>query len=288
MDVRLDLLELVHHLEDAVLGLEDVVAVEERLRRDLEQERVGRVAEDARSSFHLRVPERRPRVGALHMVGVGDDRDVPREAAHARHVVLVVGPAVTLGEVRRRRDVGGLVSREDVAVDRALQARPRASRRRPAPPAAIACWSCTTHTSDVGWDTDSTSTPNSSVKAGYISRVLLEEAAVGPHLDRGPLDVRGVSASGSSPSPAAPARWAHAARIAGIPTAARPGAHPASGGRVARSSGNVCSPRIRSMSMTHLRSRTVPRRLPVSRKRPQADHVRCDRLRRKEPEGRQR
>ena len=39
-----------------------------------------------------------------------------------------------------------------------------------APPAAIACWSCTTHTSDVGWDTDSTSTPNSSVKAGYISR----------------------------------------------------------------------------------------------------------------------
>ena len=39
-----------------------------------------------------------------------------------------------------------------------------------APPAAIACWSCVTHTSDVGSETDSTSTSNSSVNAGYIFR----------------------------------------------------------------------------------------------------------------------
>ncbi len=37
-----------------------------------------------------------------------------------------------------------------------------------APPAAIACCSCTTHTSEVGSETDSTSTSNSFVKAGYI------------------------------------------------------------------------------------------------------------------------
>ena len=36
-----------------------------------------------------------------------------------------------------------------------------------APPAAIACWSCVTHTSDVGSGTDWTSTSNSSVNAGY-------------------------------------------------------------------------------------------------------------------------
>jgi hypothetical protein len=38
------------------------------------------------------------------------------------------------------------------------------------PPAAIACWSWTTQTSDVGCETDSTSTSNSSVNAGYIFR----------------------------------------------------------------------------------------------------------------------
>ncbi|GIU99949.1 MAG: hypothetical protein KatS3mg014_1565 [Actinomycetota bacterium] len=35
-------------------------------------------------------------------------------------------------------------------------------------PASIACWSWTTQTSEVGCEIDSTSTPVSSVKAGYI------------------------------------------------------------------------------------------------------------------------
>src|SRR5919109_369602 len=56
LHVRLDLGQLVHDLEDPVLGLEDLVAVEERRGGDLQEERVGRVLEESQLVLPLRVP----------------------------------------------------------------------------------------------------------------------------------------------------------------------------------------------------------------------------------------
>ena len=91
-----------------------------------------------------------------------------------------------------------------------------------APPAAIACCSCTTHTSDVGSETDSTSTSNSSVKAGYIFRKFSsKKPPYVPTLIVAPamFDVS-IGVGLALPAGSVGASGAHAARIAGIPIAA--------------------------------------------------------------------
>ena len=113
-----------------------------------------------------------------------------------------------------------------------------------------------THTSDVGSETDSTSTSNSSVNAGYIFRKFSsKKPPYVPTLIVAPamFDVS-IGVGLSLPAGSVGASGAHAARIAGIPIAA-----PASNPLRLRSSRRLiprlpvawlssCWRRIRSMS----------------------------------------
>src|SRR5918999_101711 len=115
LHVRLDLSELVEDFQDAVLRLQDLVAVEERCRGRLQQERVTRILEQRELVTPLWLPERRPRIGTLlDALRVRHERDVPGDRADSDGIaapvlvyeavreVLVVG---RLGDVETRQDV---------------------------------------------------------------------------------------------------------------------------------------------------------------------------------------
>src|SRR3990170_1190023 len=200
LHVRLQLLELGQDLADAVLRLEDVVAAEEHRRGDLDQVRVRRVLQQRELVLPLRVPERRPGVRALsHALGVGDERDVPRDAAHAGDHAGWVGADVSLGEVLGLGDRGGVEGGEDLTVDRALDPHPRQHRdiggRRRARPARL----LELNDPDLrcrlgdGLDLDAELLGE---RREHVAEVLLEEPAVRADLDLRSLDARRGGGSG--------------------------------------------------------------------------------------------
>src|ERR687891_1134263 len=195
LDVRLDLLKLRHHLDDAVLGVEDVVAVEVQRRGDLEQIGVRRVPQQGQLVLPFGVPERAPTGGTLrHPLGIRDDRDVPRHVADAGDEAVVGRPDVALGDVVGVREVRDVVRRQDVAVDRALDPHPGEHRdvgrwRSPGVDRLLQL-----DDPDLrrrlfdGFDLDAGLLRERRI---HRSEVLLEEPAVRADLDAGALEIAG-------------------------------------------------------------------------------------------------
>ena len=166
--VRLDLGELVEHLEDALLGVEHLGAAEPGLGGDLEQERVAGQGEQPELVLVGRIPERLPRGRRLRIdVGVGDQRDVPGHRPDRADPPV----RVALDEMRLEVLGVGQLASSSGAHSSAFWPLMRVTcaiidTSAGAMPARAAVCSWTSQASPVGSAIDSISIPVSSVNAG--------------------------------------------------------------------------------------------------------------------------